>query len=155
MINPKDYLVILAEDNRGLREVFTELLLEKCFSVDACANGQELLERLLGFSGDFSKVVVVSDTNMPNMEGDEACRTALERVPGYRRTIIFGMSDDSGNERYWKGVAVAHHFLHKGSVIDNPQSKSNLAEMVLSGIDNILNNSFYRLPDGSYRRDIR
>jgi CheY-like chemotaxis protein len=74
--------VLLAEDDAGLRNLCARKLDSMGFRVTACADGREALEAFLEPGAEFD--LVVTDHNMPRMNGDELIRRireAGERVP--------------------------------------------------------------------------
>ncbi len=157
MINPHDYHILLAEDDDWLRETFSILLERKRFACTLARDGKELYE--LAKSEKLKQIenlVIVSDTDMPLMDGDRACKKLLEEFPEiYQKRIIIGMSDNPENEKHWKGIEVWQSFIYKGSEIANPSSKKNLAELVFNRMNTTqVNSGFYINPDGTYRKSV-
>jgi DNA-binding response OmpR family regulator len=67
--------ILLAEDNTNLREVMTDYLTDRGFSVCACADGQSAWETFC--EGEFQLVIL--DVMMPKMDGFEVCRRIRSR----------------------------------------------------------------------------
>ena len=99
MINPRDYHILLAEDDDWLRGTFSILLERKGFACTLAKDGKELYEECSSEElRSKENLVIVSDTDMPIKCGDEACRDLLEEFPEiYQRRIIIGMSDNPQN----------------------------------------------------------
>jgi len=152
MVELSDYTILLAEDHEALRKGFVRLLMREGCKVIEAGNGKELYEKAREYEGDLSKLVILADTEMPEMCGDEACRKLL-REERFARVIMIGMSGDSSNERCWRGVGVWQTFIYKGISLGIPGFRGNLVSLLRNRINNILSNpSFYFLEDGSYRR---
>ncbi len=157
MINPKDYPILLAEDDDWLRGTFSILLEKKGFVCTLARDGNELYE--LGSSENLKQIenlVIVSDTDMPIKCGDEACRKLLEKFPEiYQKRIIIGMSDNPQNEEHWRRIENWQTFIYKGSEIANQSSNKNLAELVYNRINTQIGNpSLYILENGIWLRSI-
>lgn len=154
MINPSDYTIILAEDDKNLRFEFKHQLRSKGFKVIEATNGLELYSYAKGLK-DLSSLIIISDTDMPEMQGDEACEQLLKDFPEYKRKIIIGMSDNPNNEEYWENIGIWNSFIFKGRDIDKMLSESNLAKRVISTLNHINSNpQFYKLDNGNYRRQM-
>lgn len=148
MINPKDYHILLAEDDDWLRGTFSILLERQGFLCTTVQDGKELYaEASKGNSRLNPNLVIVSDTNMPYMDGDVACKKLLDEFPEYGRRIIVGMSDNPDNEKHWKGIGVLQTFIYKGSDITNPESRKNLGKLVFNRINKITNHPSFYLDD--------
>lgn len=84
----KPISVLLVDDDREIREVLGELLLEEGFTVEASWNGETALRRLReGFRPD----VIVLDIMMPIMNGS-AFRTAQRQSPGMADIPVLGLT---------------------------------------------------------------
>ncbi|TKG97156.1 response regulator transcription factor [Puteibacter caeruleilacunae] len=84
--------VILVDDHKIFRDGF-KLLLQSFPFVDIvgeAANGNELLELLEEVSPD----IVFMDINMPQLDGVEATKQALERYPGLKIIALTTFLDD-------------------------------------------------------------
>jgi len=74
--------ILLAEDGPDNREMIRLMLRQSGASVETVENGRQAVERAMEQPFD----VILMDTNMPEMDGDEAVR--LLRGNGYHRPII-------------------------------------------------------------------
>ena len=152
MINPQEYTILLAEDNVLLRRrLIRQLrqLTDKEFSVLIAFDGKWLYEKARDYKDDLSKLVILADTEMSELNGDEACRKLLEDER-FRRVIMIGMSEASENEQYWKGVGIKDYSFF----LKTEERITNFADFVFNAVNSIVTNpAVYRLPDGSYRRD--
>jgi len=102
MVELSDYTILLAEDDEELRKSFVELLREEGSGVIEARDGKELYEKAREYEGDLSRLVILVDTDMPEMCGDGACRKS-SKEERFMRVMIIGMSGDSSNEEYWRG----------------------------------------------------
>ena len=155
MINHQDFHILLAEDDVNLNSQFFNQLKEKGFHIFPIYDGFQLYQvGSMKNVRENENLVIVSDTDMPQMDGDEACKKLLQKFPDeYKRKIIIGMSDNTQNEEYWKDIGVWQTFIYKGHEIANPNSGKNLAELVFNRINKIkANPRFYVLPDRSLKR---
>lgn len=154
MVNPKEYTILLAEDNDILRFEFKCQLKSRGFSVVEAINGKELYEKGKELR-NLDNLVIVSDTEMPEIQGDDACESLLKEFPEYKKRIIIGMSDNSSNEEYWKGICVWASFILKGRDIAIMNSNSNLGKKVALTLNHIASNpQFYQEENGDYRRQM-
>ncbi len=88
--------IALAEDNEHLRKLLTTLLGLKGHEVVAFDNGQDALDAVLSASPAFE--LVLSDVNMPRLDGLELCRGLRERFSKDQLPVILlsvlGSEDD-------------------------------------------------------------
>ena len=104
--NPR---LLLIEDEEELQRAYSESLKLAGFNVTLIEDGI-FIEKTLTKQRDNNSYfqVILSDTDMPEMYGDEAIKNALEKkLLSYDQTLVIGMSEDHNNEVYWKGLA--HH----------------------------------------------
>jgi diguanylate cyclase (GGDEF)-like protein len=107
------YPVLLAEDDPISRRLFETILVEEGFSVTTVENGRKALELFRRFFFP----IVLTDWQMPGMEGPELCRTIREENPDRYVFIVMltskGSKDDiisglgSGADDYL--IKPAHH----------------------------------------------
>ena len=69
------FKVLIAEDDRELRQLFEHVLIKNGYSVKGVANGQEALDAM--DTGYYD--VIISDIMMPVMDGYELVRSLRER----------------------------------------------------------------------------
>ncbi len=154
MIKSEDYTVLMAEDSEGYRDPFSRLLKSEGFGVIEALNGEELYEKAKSYEDNISKLVILSDTDMPLMMGDEACEKLLEEEK-FRRVIMIGMSDNPRNEYAWEGIGLPHTFIYKDAFICVEDFHMNIANRVKNRLETIVNNpKFYWDEDqGIYKRN--
>jgi len=103
-------MIIVAEDNDEIRHDIYEFLKKKDEVLQA-GDGDELVKLVeFAFPVRSSKLSVLSDTDMPKMSGDIACKKLLDLgldIP------IIGMSDNSGNEYRWDKIGIWQTFILK------------------------------------------
>lgn len=147
--------ILLAEDNDILRMQFSFLIQDKGYTVFEVKDGQELFNSALNFFNYLEEIVIISDTDMPKMNGPQACKKLIQQFPEYKKTIMIGMSDDQINENSWRGIGIIHSFIYKSTRISDHLYQNNLAELLESRINAITSNpSIYKKDDGTYRRYI-
>ena len=84
--------ILLAEDDENLRKRFKILLENKGFQVFEAKDGEELFNTALNFFYHLDDLVILSDTDMPRMDGYVACQKLIEKFPEYKRAVMIGMS---------------------------------------------------------------
>jgi len=85
--------ILLVEDHTASRTTLAILLETSGYDVDTAANGREALELLAKHGYD----VVVSDIQMPTMDGVELYRHIQRRWPHLVRRVVFMTAHRSGN----------------------------------------------------------
>jgi CheY-like chemotaxis protein len=83
--------ILVVDDDAEAREMLEEFLAEEGYAVETAADGVTALDKLHVFSAD----VVVTDFEMPGMDGLELIRLIQSRYPG-RPTLLVTARDDSG-----------------------------------------------------------
>lgn len=88
--------ILLAEDSGFFRSQVKKMFEEKGYIVEDCEDGLEAWEKLA--SGDYHIDVIVTDIEMPNMNGFELCRrvkddATLRTIPVIALTSLAGSSD--------------------------------------------------------------
>jgi len=154
MINPREYHILLAEDDPKLNHEFASQLREKGFHVFPVFDGLQLYQvGSMKSVRENRNLVIVSDTDMPITDGDLVVKRLLEKFPqDYINRIIIGMSDNASYENLWDNLVLKNTFIYKGQNILNPKSDRNLAHRVIDNINFILGNSqFHRNEDGSFK----
>ena len=110
--------VLLVEDEADLKSAIQEVFLTRGFSVDTASTGSEALRCFLGREYQ----VVVSDIQLPKIDGVELARLLSRRVHSPRIVLMTASSDpDMVRQGYAAG---ATHVLSK------PFSLTSLARMV-------------------------
>jgi two-component system OmpR family response regulator len=84
-------LIVLAEDNAELRELFAVGLEHLGFAVGLAVNGADLIELVAAIAGDAQRsrdlALIVTDVRMPGMDGISAIRSLRER--GIATPVLF------------------------------------------------------------------
>ena len=105
-------LILVADDDKAIRDLVTEILGSHGYRVLSCADGMEAITLIYARPSDFS--LVVTDADMPRLDGVALMRAVLQMRPDIRFLAMSGLSS-SGTE----GTAVpeiqkaAHAFLLK------------------------------------------
>ena len=76
--------ILVIDDERNIRDIFTLLLEEKGYLVESAASGGEGLAK----ARDFAPDVLLLDMNLPDMSGLEVLSGVRERLPSCRIIII-------------------------------------------------------------------
>jgi len=101
--------ILVAEDSSSVRKFITLALKLKGFRVIACTDGMEALEKLPTETID----LLITDLNMPNIDGLKLIRTVRE-YPEYQDLPIIILSSLSKDEDINKGIeAGANSYLIK------------------------------------------
>jgi len=82
--------ILLVEDDRDLRDLYTLLLEEWGFTVTGARDGEEALARASGLTPD----LIITDVTMPRMNGLELCRR-LHQDERLREIPVLIHSSDS------------------------------------------------------------
>ena len=110
--------ILYAEDNLFLCQAVTELLEDEGWSVEACANGRAVMDRL-ACGGAYDLLLL--DNDLPGVTGLELAQYARGLAP-YSRTPIVMLS--AGDYQYDALGAGADEFLQK------PEGVMRLVEVV-------------------------
>ena len=89
--------VLVVDDSRTIRTLFTDLLSESGFDTMLARDGLEALEKLEQHRPD----VVLLDIVMPRMNGYELCRKLRENPATRHIPIVMVSSKDQEFDRYW------------------------------------------------------
>jgi CheY-like chemotaxis protein len=144
--NRKDRL-LLAEDYTDLRLEYRDALEKSGFEVSSVKDGGLVIAELKLRGADYFDVLL-SDTDMPVMNGPEAVWTALKNnFLDNNRTLIVGMSDSSDNQEYWRGLAHFSCFYDKSRI-----SEKRIGRVVRQCLNNFRNGGLWRevMPEFSY-----
>ena len=100
----KSVKVLLVEDSPSRHEEYRRELEGAGFEVSSAYDGTEVA----GIVESVSPRIIVSDTDLPTVDGDQAVKPLL--AAGKLEGVLgVGMSSERSLEEYWKGVA--HEFL--------------------------------------------
>jgi two-component system, OmpR family, response regulator MprA len=82
--------ILVVDDDAEAREMLEEFLAEEGYAVETAPDGVTALDKLHAFRAD----VVVTDFEMPGMDGLELIRLIQSRYPG-RPTLLVTARDDA------------------------------------------------------------
>lgn len=118
-------LVLVVEDDDGIRRLLRRTLEDAGYTVIDASNGSAALELL---AGDPTTPVdlLVTDVVMPGLSGTETADRAAELRPGLRVLFMSGYTDD----------ALARHRLRHANFLPKPFSPATLIGTVRSVLDN-------------------
>jgi len=117
-------MVLVADDERSVREVCRRILERAGFTVVTASDGVEAVELFRTSAQEIA--VVLLDLTMPRMDGAEALVQMLKIDPGARVIVTSGYSEDELAERIPAGSAVG--FVQK------PFRRSALVEAILQAL---------------------
>ena len=93
-------LILLVDDSASLRQVVAITLKGAGYEVLEACDGQDALNKLTG-----QKVhLIVSDVNMPNMDGISMVKE-IKKLPKYKFTPIMMLTTESDQEKKMQGKA--------------------------------------------------
>ena len=102
--------VLVVDDDRDIRYILSDRLRSLGYSVYGAANGLEALEQMEKHSVD----AVVTDHNMPKMDGFTFLSACSVKWPGTPVVVFSGEHDDMAHEATERG---AFAWVRKGSEI--------------------------------------
>lgn len=77
--------ILVVDDDEDLRDVCVEILCASGYTVETASGGLEALEKISG--GDWD--LVLSDFNMPDMDGITLYKSSIRESPGMKNRFIF------------------------------------------------------------------
>jgi PAS domain S-box-containing protein len=117
---PSRKSVLLVDDEPGIRDVLAEVLSTDGYEVDVATGGEEAWKRINARSFD----VIISDLNMPGMDGETLYRHVLSLKPKQAQRMVFLTGDTIGQK--W------HQFLErtKNPCLTKPFNIREIEELV-------------------------
>ena len=101
--------ILLVDDSASMREMVSFTLKEAGHQVEEAEDGVEALK----FAKDASVNLVITDVNMPNMDGI-TLTSELRELPDYKFTPILILSTETGQDKKQKGkIAGATGWIEK------------------------------------------
>ncbi|MFZ2405164.1 MAG: response regulator [Methylobacter sp.] len=92
--------ILFVEDSASVRQVFKSTLTREGYDVIVACDGQDALTKL-----DGTKIhLIISDVNMPNMDGLTFVKTARQ-LPAYRFTPIIMLTTETQEAKMNEGKA--------------------------------------------------
>jgi len=102
--------IVIADDNRGICDLVSDLLEKRGYDVDAVYDGYELLSYL----ENNSPVVIILDLMMPEKDGFSIFNT-IRQISPYSRIIIYTGYGEHQDSVY---ARAADRFLVKGKSME-------------------------------------
>jgi two-component system chemotaxis response regulator CheY len=101
-------VILVVDDSATVRKFVSASLTMQGFNVIAACDGMDALEKLPSWTFD----LVITDLNMPNMDGFELIRS-LRGNPQYKELpiIILSSLDDSTSIQTGKGVGASSYLM--------------------------------------------
>lgn len=106
-MNPKRILV--ADDEPHMARVIELFLKREGFHVDLVRDGQEAIESIMASAPD----VLITDIQMPRMDGQQLCMELEKRLPQRTFKIIVMTSMTDREHRQWSGQLRDAMFMEK------------------------------------------
>jgi two-component system, cell cycle response regulator CpdR len=97
--------ILLADDDAATRDFVKRSLEGAGFEVQATQDGAEALEHLV--SGTRSFDLLVTDVQMPLMDGITLAEKALELMPGLRIVLMSGYSEQLDRAKKFRAAKLA------------------------------------------------
>lgn len=92
--------ILFVEDSASVRQVFKSTLTREGYDVITACDGQDGLAKL-----DGTKIhLIISDVNMPNMDGLTFVKT-VKQLPGYKFTPVIMLTTETQEEKMNEGKA--------------------------------------------------
>ena len=102
--------VLAVDDSRTMRMALSMVLKSEGYAVTTAEDGMEALEEMKKHD---RYDLIITDINMPNMDGLSFIRKARQ-IFGYRSTPVMVLSTETSEERKKEGAnAGANHWLEK------------------------------------------
>lgn len=101
--------VLLVDDESTVRRILSLALTKAGFQVTTAANGEEALDQIRARHPD----VLITDVEMPRMDGPTLCEAVCEEIPDRRFPIFVVTSLTERDLREWSGKIDNLHFLEK------------------------------------------
>ena len=92
--------ILVVDDSASMRQMVSFALTSAGFTVDEAEDGQVALGRARGARFN----AVITDVNMPNMDGISLIRE-LRQLPDYRFTPLLMLTTESGGDKQMEGKA--------------------------------------------------
>ncbi len=93
--------ILFVEDSASVRQVMTSTLSREGYDVIVACDGRDALTKL---SGGGKIHLIISDVNMPNMDGLTFVKTA-KQLPAYKFTPIIMLTTETQQEKMNEGKA--------------------------------------------------
>jgi CheY-like chemotaxis protein len=117
--------IVIADDEPHVLRVLKMSLEKEGYSVEVCANGRDAFELIQRAPPD----VLITDIQMPLMDGEELCRNIQQSIPE-RKFLIFVLTSRTEIEhRQWSREISNLQFLEK------PVSIRELSEKLARNFD--------------------
>jgi PAS domain S-box-containing protein len=105
-------LILVADDDKAIREMVAEILGNHGYRVLSCSDGVEAVKLIYARPGGIS--LVVTDADMPRLDGVALVRTLLQLRPEIRLLAMSGLSrEETGGLDLTEIQKLAHAFLAK------------------------------------------
>jgi CheY-like chemotaxis protein len=114
--------LLLAEDYGYLRRDYTKQLRRVGFRVSSVKDGLEFYEVIRKRRFE----LIVSDSDLPSLNGDEVCSLALKEGLVGIDVLIIGMSDCEDRQKYWRTIANVGCFYNKANLTEGRLGKKVL-----------------------------
>ncbi len=101
--------ILIVDDEPHVTRVLTLCLKREGYEVDCASNGAAALTRIRSQFPDF----LITDINMPGMNGEQLCRAIQAEFPQRRFPILVMTSLTGAENREWAGTIPNTDFLEK------------------------------------------
>ena len=112
-VETRDYVIILGEPDTELAFEITDALYHLDFTVMPCITGRDIISYSLRYRKPHDSLLILSETDLPDIPGPEACKRIRMLGPDYEQILMFGMSGDPNDEACWSGVSPPGTFIER------------------------------------------
>jgi len=117
-LEPQQFSILVAEDEETLRCAYVKSLAKLGYSVIEAVDGQDALSKARGYAGPIH--ALVTDLNMPNLNGDELAREIKVSRPDIQILMISGLRRN----------ALATEAVRRYPLLEKPFRLSTLLQVV-------------------------
>jgi two-component system cell cycle sensor histidine kinase/response regulator CckA len=91
-MKPRAKVVLIAEDEEFVRKIVVALVVREGYQTLVASDGRQALEMSRSHAGEIG--LLLTDVNMPNMDGISLCREVIRERPGIRILLMSGHGSD-------------------------------------------------------------
>jgi DNA-binding NtrC family response regulator len=105
-------LILVVDDEASIRTIATAVLEKHSYSVLSCGDGMEAIALFKAHPGEIA--LVLTDVDMPNLNGAQLAKTLLRIRPDIRLIVMSGLpASDTASSDVTMARKLAHTFLTK------------------------------------------
>ncbi len=101
--------ILIAEDEPHVARLLSRALEKQGYTIDAVHNGIQALEKINASHPD----MLITDINMPKMDGEELCKQLTTSIPDRKFPIVVLSSRTEVEHREWSASMSNTTFIEK------------------------------------------